>query len=268
MNIPKPIIPKEHGAWAVLFVPMVLGIIVGGTFSFQALCLVLSALGVFMSYVPIHTILKEWVGIPQGDGKVRSSKFWGAVYLGFGVMFIAPLLYSGYWLLLPIGVLGGVSYVANFFLTRYIAKSILSDLMAVLGLTLSAPSAYYITTGVVDRIAVTLWLFNFLFFGCSVFYVHMKIRATSLNKPELSFVEKLSVGKLNLIYHVVVLVIVSILALRHYSLQLAVISFLPMVIHGIYGTLKLTGRVRFKNLGFILLGQSVLFGILIIVIGL
>lgn len=268
MNIPKPIIPKEHGAWAVLFVPMALGIIVGGRFSFEALCLTVSALGVFMSYVPIHTILKEWVGIPQGDEKVRSSKLWGAVYLGLGVLFIAPLLYSGYWLLLPIGVIGGLSYVANFFLTRYIAKSILSDLMAVLGLTLSAPSAYYVTTALIDRTAITLWLFNFLFFGCSVFYVHMKIRAISMKKPELSFVEKLSLGKLNLIYHVVVLLIVSVLVFWHYSPQLVVIAFLPMVIHGIYGTLKLTGHVRFKNLGFILLGQSVLFGILITVIGL
>ncbi|MBI3789052.1 MAG: YwiC-like family protein [Ignavibacteriales bacterium] len=268
MNIPKPIIPKEHGAWAVLFVPMALGIIVGGRFSFEALCLALSALGVFMSYVPIHTILKEWVGIPQGDEKVRSSTLWGVVYLGLGALFIAPLLYSGYWLLIPVGIIGGLSYVANFFLTRYIAKSILSDLMAVLGLTLSAPSAYYMTIGSVDRTAITLWLFNFLFFGCSVFYVHMKIRASSLKKPELSFTEKLSVGKLNLIYHIVVLVIVSVLVFRHYSPQLIVIAFLPMVVHGIYGTLKLTGRVRFKNLGFILLGQSVLFGVLITVIGL
>lgn len=268
MTIPKPIIPKEYGAWAVLFVPMVVGIIISGKFSLQVLWLALSAFSMFMSYVPIHTLLRIWAGVSQRDEEIQISKFWGAVYLSFGVMFILPLLQNGFWLLLPIGAVGGISYTLNFFLTRLTVKSIASDLIAVLGLTLSAPSAYYIVTGVIDQTALTLWLLNFLFFGCSIFYVHMKIQAISLKKSKLSFIDKMSVGKLNLLYHISVLTIVILLMLQHYTPRLAVIAFLPMVVHGIYGTLKLKSSVRFKNLGFLLLGQSVLFGFLLCIVGL
>lgn len=37
-----------------------------------------------------------------------------------------------------------------------------------------------------------------------VFYVHMKLRATSSRKSELTLSDKLSMGKLNVVYHVAV----------------------------------------------------------------
>lgn len=264
MSIPKPIITKEHGAWAVLFVPMITGAAYADSFSWNIIWLALSALGVFMSYVPVHTLLRESIGMHQGKEKLAAAEYWTAAYLGFGVLFILPLLYQQLWLLLVIGIFGAVSFFGNFLLTRKIQKSIASDLAAVAGLTLSAPSAYYVTTGTLDTNAFVLWLLNLLFFGCSVFYVHLKIRASAMKKSRWHAWEKISVGKVNILYHCFVVSVIAVLVLYHLTPATIVIAFLPMVVHAIAGTIKLSHRVKFKNLGFLLLGHSIVFGIVFV----
>ena len=84
MNIPRPIIPKEYGAWAVLFVPMLVAISMARTFSVEMLFLALSAFFFFMSYVPTQTILRHLLGQKQGEGKFTQSKFWAITYLKIG----------------------------------------------------------------------------------------------------------------------------------------------------------------------------------------
>ncbi|MEW5798691.1 MAG: YwiC-like family protein [Bacteroidota bacterium] len=264
MSIPKPIITKEHGAWAVLFVPMIVGAAYANSFSWNIVWLALSALGAFLSYVPVHTLLRELIGISQGKEKRTAAEIWAAIYLGFGVLFIVPLLYQQLWLLLLIGIIGAASFFGNFLLTRKIQKSIASDLTAVAGLTLSAPSAYYVTTGMLDAKALVLWLLNVLFFGCSVFYVHLKIRVSGMRKDSWHLWDKLSVGWLNILYHVVVIILITMLVFYHLTPSTVVLAFLPMVIHAIVGTVKLSHRVKFKNLGFMLLAHSVLFGIIFV----
>lgn len=270
-KIPPPLITKEHGSWAVLLVPMLVSASVVGKWTIDFVLLTLSAFGFFMSYVPVHILLRNLLGVPHQDEKLTQAKFWAAMYLFIGAAFILPLLMKGYIFLLPIGALGAIAFFGNFILTRRYFKTIASDLLAVAGLTLSAPSAYYVLTGLLDTTALLLFILNFLFFGCSVFYVHMKIRASATKKTKLTWTDKLSLGKLNLLYHAAVILIVGILAatsasgrrLDSLSGLVALIAFTPMFIHGVYGTVKLSGRIRFKNLGFLLLAQSILFGILL-----
>jgi hypothetical protein len=262
VSFSQPILPKEHGAWAVLFVPMTVGASIAGTFTTDVLLLALSAFGLFMSYVPVHIILRHFFVTPQSEEKLRQAWFWSTVYISIGVAFMIPLLMKGLWSLVGIGALGLISFFGNFFLTRRYPKTILSDLLAVFGLSLSGPCAYYVVAGILDKNAFVLWLLNFLFFGCSVFYVHMKIRAVSLNKPEFAVDDKLAFGRLNILYHVAVIALVVVLALYEHTKLFTALAFIPMAAHAVYGTYKLSSRVKFKNLGLLLLGQSVLFGVL------
>jgi len=264
MNIPRPIIPKEHGAWAVLFVPMVVGVGATGLWPGRVLFLALSALGIFMSYVPVQILLRDRFLMSQGNDRVRQARVWATAFLALGLFFAIPLLMSGYWLLPAFAAIGVLGFAVNFGLTRRFPKTIPGDLVSVVSLTLTAPAAYYVVLGVLDRTALSIWLLNVLFFGCSVFYVHMKIRATSMKKEELTWGERISLGKLNLIYHAVVLTVVFALAWRHFTPPLAALAFVPMAAHAIYGTYKLSGKVRFKNLGFLLVGQAILFALIMV----
>ncbi len=263
VSIPKIIVPKEHGAWAVLFVPMLVGAGVGGAVTPNFLLLALSALSVFMSYVPVHTILRHYIVAPQQQDKLDQAWFWATAYFLFGVLFMIPLLVQGYLLLLVIGIVGAISFLGNFVFTRRYPKTIPGDLMAVFGLSLSAPCSYYVVRGTLDGHAVVLWLLNFLFFGCSVFYVHMKIAAATSRKTEIQTREKISLGWLNVMYHVGVVAVVVVLAIYERTNSFALITFVPMAVHAIYGTYKLSNRVAFRNLGFILLAQSMIFGVIL-----
>ncbi|MDZ7362487.1 MAG: YwiC-like family protein [candidate division KSB1 bacterium] len=262
MKIPPPLIPKEHGAWAVLFVPLIVGASIAGKFTLNVLWLALGTLAVFMSYAPAQTLLRARLVSPPAPERARAAKFWAAAHLIFGALFMLPLFLRGLWWLLAIGILSAIAFIVNFLLTRRYSKTVLSDLISVLGLTLSAPAAYYAVTGKLDQTAALLWLMNFLFFGSGIVYVHTKLRAAALKQPQFSFGEKLSLGKLNLIYHLIVLAIVGILAAHNFTPLFAAVAFVPMTIHAIYGTLKLSSTVRFKNLGLILLLHSFIFALL------
>lgn len=264
MNIPAPIITKEHGTWAVLFVPMIVAVSVARQFTIDVLLVALSATCVFLSYVSLQIILRHYFVQSQSHEKLRPAIFWASAFLFMAFVLSLPLLANGYWLLLPIVGIGVLLFVVNFAVTRNFQKTTGGDLLAVLGLTLSGPATYYVAAGRIDVTAVSTWFLSFLFFGSSVFYIHMKLSATGLKRSDLTIIEKLSTGKLNIAYHVVVLIVVFLLTSMHYTPRLAFIAFVPMAIHAFVGTVTLTRRIRFKNLGFVLLAQSILFSLLMI----
>ncbi len=261
-RIPQSPVAKEYGSWAVLLVPILVSASVVGTWTHGFIFLLISSIAIFMSHVPANVLFRHFAGFPQNEGKLYQAKFWTLVYLLVGTLFALPLLLEGYVLLLAIGALGVVALIGNFFLTRFFSRTIAGDLTAVAGLTLGAPAGHYVLTGAVDKTAFLLYAFNLLFFGCSVFYVHMKIRA-SARKSDMTWSDKLSLGKLNLLYHAAVVFVVAIFAAVQLTPLVVLVAFVPMIIHGVYGTVTLSRRVRFKNLGFLLLVQSILFGILV-----
>ncbi len=262
-KVPPPVVTKEHGSWAVLIVPMLVNAAVLGKVTLDSVFIFLAALGVFMSYVPVQTLLRHYSGAPQRGEKLAQSKFWAAVYLCTTVGFVVPLLMKGYIFLLAIGLVGVISFFCNFLFVKHYSKMIATDLIAVAGLMLGGPSMYYVISGTIDKTALSLYLLNLLFFGCSVFYVHMKILASAARKTEMSWGEKLVLGKKNLIYYAVVLFIVGFLVAADRISVVVLAAFVPMVVQGVYGTLHLSAKVHFKRLGFLLLGQSILFGILV-----
>jgi hypothetical protein len=220
----------------------------------------------FMMYVPLQVVLRDRFLSPVGDQRRRDATFWslafGLTAAGCGV----ALFFSGYTYLLPLGLGAVSSFVLNFLLTRYFQKSVLSDLMAVAGLTLGAPGMYYIAVGHFGIAAFSLWVLTFLFFGSSVFYVHMKMKAAGAKKADWSAGERMSIGRLNLLYHLFVLTTLVVMALLHLTPLLIILAFVPITLHAFVGTFRLSGVTRYKTLGFLLLGQSLVFCLLLVLI--
>ena len=254
------ILPKEHGAWAVFFVPMIVGTVIAEQLSANLILLFFSSTAFFLAYQPILVLFRQ----APSDDKLHAARTWGPVFLLLWVAIPGLFLFiQGFWLLLPIGALGAASLLVNFSLTRNKPKSIASDLVAVIGLTMTAPAAIYVLTGRLQMDSLLVWLLNVLFFGSSVFYVHMKIRATGLKRELLTLRERFLIGHLNILYHLAVLAILVTLVQAHYTPSLAFVAFIPVSLHAFIGTVRLSPRVRFKKLGFLLLGQSIVFAILI-----
>ena len=263
MKIPRIIIPREHGAWAVLLVPALSAAIVTQSVSRDFFLLQLCTLMVFMSTSPLHVILREFSDTPPERAKYLQARFWSAAYLASAFVFILPVLLHGHDRLIPIALLALAALAGNYFLTENSARTIPGDLAAVVGLTLTGPASYYVLTGAFDREAFILWVFNFLFFAYCIFYVHEKIKAAATKKSALAFREKLSLGRLLIGYQIFAAAILVILFVGNVTPEYSLIAFVPMSTQGIYGTLNLSGRVRFRNLGYALLFQALLFALLV-----
>src|SRR3990172_11564269 len=109
--IGKPIIPKEHGAWAVLFVPMAIVAAVEERISASFVILALASLAVFLAYLPVQTILRSAFGARQPVEKIRAARTWAFLYLIIAAFLGGMLVYQGFWLLVPVGVLGTALFV-------------------------------------------------------------------------------------------------------------------------------------------------------------
>ncbi len=266
MKIPRLIVTKEHGSWAVLLVPMIIGAGVAHVCSSGEVLLAVAALCIFMSYVPLQMILRDKYIHPQGNIRIVQSMFWIFVFNLAAALAGIVLLSRGLWLLLLVGAAGAACFLCNFLLLRYYQKSVGSDLVTVAGLTLGAPAMYYVATTHLDQTALSLWILNALFFGSSVFYVHMKMLATGSRKAEFTLTDRISIGKLNILYHFVVIVLVLILALSHLTSLFILLAFVPMTLHALIGTYRLSSRVRYRELGYALLVQSIIFSFLILLI--
>lgn len=263
MRIPTPIVTREHGSWAVLFVPIAVAAGIAEQWTLEMILLTIAALAAFLSYVPAQIILREKFGTRQDPAKLDAARIWFAVYGIVGCLALLPLFLRGYWLLFPLGVSAVLCFGVNFFLTRVRAKTVLSDLVAVVGLTTGAPAVLYVAKGELSGTAFLVWFLNVLFFGSSVVYVHMKIAATSLKHGPVPLTQRLSVGFLNVVYHIVVFGIVVLLVVFEYTPTLVLVAFVPITIHALYGTYTLSPRVHFKRLGFLLVGHALLFAFIV-----
>ena len=104
------------------------------------------------------------------------------IYMALAAVFGAPLvLFCKLFWLIPLGM----ATLCLLFLNAQQAvrredRTIGGETMAILGLTLTAPTAYYTASGDLDATALRIWLMCALYFTSSVFYV--KLRVHSLNR--------------------------------------------------------------------------------------
>jgi hypothetical protein len=265
-RIPKPMLTKEHGSWAVLLIPIAVAAGEVGAWSTDILFLLVAALSAFVSYLPAQTVLRHVTGNPQEASKMTASVLWGSLSLAVAGVSTLYLVLNGDTLLVAFAAIALLFFLVNFFLVTRFQKTIASDLIGMAGLTLGAPALLYVSRGVLDVEAFSLYLLSLLFFGCSVVYVHMKMKVVETKRDPLSLRERLALARMNIVYHVAVIAIVGVLALRHWTPALSLVAFIPMTIHALYGTFTLSHKVRFKRLGWLLLAQSVLFALLMIVL--
>lgn len=261
MTIPKPVITREHGSWALLLVPITGGALCAGL-SWNHLYLTLSALGLFLCYVPLHTLLRARRGRPLPPEKRAAAVFWVIAYGSIGALAAVPLLLQGMWLLLVFFGGACVLFARNYVITLRHPRTLEGDLVAMAGLTFGAPAAFYVASGNYSVGADIVWVATVGFFAASVFHVHMKISASATKRPTLTIAERLRLGVWNILYLGVLWSLVVYAAARNVAPAVSIL-YVPMSLQLIAGTLMLSPRTNFKHLGLALLGQSLLFAVLL-----
>lgn len=258
------VIPREHGAWGLLLVPLFTGAAVGLMATPNVLPLslfTLAALALFWLRTPVESLLGTTPMSAQTLAERRISFLVAAGLATISAACIAGLLWHGH--NLGLFLLGGIAAVA--FVVQTLIKRLgrqfrmTAQLIGSIGLTCTAPAAYYVITGHLNTRAWLLWLANWIFAGNQVHFVQLRIHAARA----ASFSEKFVKGKVFFLAQIGMFVTLATISLREIAAALILIAFLPALARGFYWFIRGPQPLQVRSLGWSEMRQGILFGILL-----
>jgi len=246
-------LPKEHGAWVMLYVPFVLGVAVAGRVNWQVLLLLLSTTAIFIS----RESLLVWRRARSRGRDAAEAGRTLSLYLVLTAAFGSPLIlvFKLFWLI-PLGLIGAALLMIN---GRQAAqmeeRAMTSEILAIGGLTMTAPAAYYAASGRWEMTAFWLWLLSMLYMASSVFYI--KLRVYRLNPRK--HVEQRGAWRSCAVYHSFLLVALPALIFAGSLNLLALIAFAPVIVRTFWGMFKPTTKVNLMRAGILEIVYSMIF---------
>ncbi len=241
----KPPFPQEHGAWAMLYAPLLIVVLVLGNFAIPALLFLLATTAIFLAHEPLSILVKLNPKRPSSPQIFRASKIWLAIYTSLAFAATALLLFIDQrWLLLPFGVVLVVLLSTHIYLaSKREERSVGGEFLGVISLTLTAPGAYYVVTGKLDQMSLWLWLLNIVYFTSSIFYVKMRVSR---------FAKKQTAQKLTgqcVAYHVALALGLTICLWNGWLTAFAALAFLPIVLRSFVGLTPQKGKLNLQRIG-------------------
>ena len=259
------ILPREHGAWGLLLVPFVTGAGVAFQESSRvvpAMLLLAAALALFWLRTPVESLLGTTVMWAQTNEERRAVAVVIACLAAVAALAMGALLWAGrnpdLWLV-------GAGAAAAFMLQMLLKKlgrraRMLSEIVGTIGLTSSAPAAYYVITGKFDRTAWMLWLANLVFAGNQIHYVQVRIHTARMEGTRA----KLARGWTFAAGQVLMAAALSVACLRGLMPWLTLVAFVPILFRGWFYFLRKPTPLVVRRLGWNELGQAVVFCVLFI----
>jgi len=258
------VIPREHGAWGLLLVPLVTGAVVAARSGVNLGAVVLFLVAA-LSLFCLRTPAEAWLGTsaikahsPQERSAVAGFSLAIAVVAVSATiaLFLAGLSRG----LLTIGAVTALAFAIQAAVKKLGRRGRMpAQVIGAVGLTSTAAGAYYVATGKLDQIAIALWLANWLFAGDQVHFVQVRIhssRATTLD-------EKLQHGYAFLAGQIVLLAVVVGFCIVGFFPKLAWLAFVPVLFRGTVWFLRGCQPLDVHKLGFAELTQGLIFGALL-----
>jgi hypothetical protein len=249
-------LPKEHGAWAMLYVPFALGSLVAWKFNFPALLLLIATTAAFISR---ESLLIWWRARTRGrqtPSSIEARRLLLAYWLIAGAAG-APLIfaYKLYWLI-PLALSGATLLLVNGWqATEFEDRTVQSEVMAIVGLTMTAPAAFYVTSGTWTATAWWLWALSAAYFASSVFYVKLRVTRSHAKNAE----DKKRAQWQCAFYHSFLLGSLLALAVTHSLPLFALIAFAPVLARTLRSLLSPEPRLNLKQIGITEIIYSIVF---------
>ncbi len=259
------VVPREHGAWGLLLVPLVTGACVGFLRGHGLGGLVLfltAALALFWLRTPLEILLGSSVIRPHN---VQEKRVVWQSAIALGICAAVPLFAllrgerrNG---LLIIAAVSFMAFAAQATIKR-LGRSwrMPAQIIGAIGLTSTAAGAYYVVTGRLGPTALSLWLMNWFFAGDQIHYVHIRLHSSKL----LEAGKRFQYGWLFLTGQIAMLLAVGLLSNWRFAPLAALLAFLPVTIRGLVWVFSRTERLDLQWLGITELLHSITFGVLLI----
>lgn len=258
------VVPREHGAWGMMLVPLATGAVVAARTSLNSAALAILCIAT-ISLFWLRTPVESWLGTSAIKAQTEQERpFVLRVILGAGLLAavcVASLLWNGHNRgLLIISAIAALAFAIQARVKGLGRKGRMpAQIIGAVGLTSTAAGAYYVATGRLDHTAIALWLANWLFAADQIHFVQVRIhssRAETFNEklqPGLGFL----MGQIGLIG--------AIFAACRFGFFPAAIAFafLPILLRGTIWFARRRQPLDVHKLGYSELAQALLFGALL-----
>jgi len=259
------ILPREHGAWGLLLVPMITGAGVAFRASVHVapfLLLLTTALALFWLRTPVESLLGTSAMRAQSSEEYRTVKSFVMGLGAIAAVALGALLWAGrnagLW---PLGAAVLAAFAGQALLKKLGRRArMLSEVVGTIGLTASAPAAYYVITGRFNAIAWMLWLANILFAGDQIHYVQLRLHTATAE----GFRAKLTRGWDFAAGQAVMTAVLTIACMTGLLPKFASLAFAPLLFRGWFYFIQKPSPLRVRRIGWGELAHAVTFCVLFI----
>ena len=259
------ILPREHGAWGLLLVPMVTGAGVAfhqASHIFPLILLLTAALALFWLRTPLESLLGTSAMRAQTLEESHTLRSIILLLAAIAAVTLAALLWAGrnadLW---PLGAGVAAAFIAQALLKKLGRRTrMLSEMVGTIGLTASAPAAYYVITGEFNATAWTLWLANILFAGDQIHYVQLRIHTAKIQ----GFRAKFANGWVFALGQALMTAIITLACLARLMPPIASLAFAPLLFRGWFYFIQEPAPLVVRRLGWSELKHATAFCVLLI----
>ena len=260
------IVPREHGAWGLLLIPLFTGLVAGFASEHRIWPLLLftaAALSLFWLRTPVESLI--------GTGSLTANtkeERWTALVASILLATVATACLTDLmwkeqdlWLLLLGGAAAFALLVQSILRGRGRSWRMAAQLAGAIGLTCTAPAAYYIGTGRLSERAFILWAANWIFAGNQIHFVQLRIHSARAS----NFGEKFARGKLFLLAQPIFFAALVIASFWRVLPPLVIVAFVPALIRGTLWFFRKPEPLDVRSLGWSEMKHGVVFGVLLAV---
>ena len=266
-RVKSMVVPREHGAWGLLLVPLVtgaaIGLLDGGHSSGQLALFSLAALALFWLRTPVESLLGTSPFRPGNESERHPVMVAAVVLAAFAALCLTALFWGGnHRQLLLIGGVAALAFVMQAGLKKLGRQArTASQMVGVIGLTATGPAAYYVACGRLDTQALAIWLANWMFAAGQIQFVQLRIHAARCSELR----EKWQRGRGFAAGQVAILAaLLGGLAGGMFP-ALVLAAFVPALARGARWFFRAPQPLAVRALGWWEVAQSVTFGLLLIV---
>jgi len=240
-------LPAEHGAWGLLFEPMVLGLLLAP--SVAGFYLALSAIGFFLARHPLTLVV---LNRKRSSPRTALARRFAALYLAIGTAsFVAALVFTQHQFILPLLIampLVSVQAVHDWTGRR---RVLLSELTGAMGIS-SLVSAIAIAGGWSAKVSFVLWAIIIARAVPAILYVRACLRRRRASEAS---------GVSMMVAHSLAIAAASVLVSADLASPSVIVAFGLLAMRAVIGFAK-AKTVTAKQLGF----SEIVFGAMTIII--
>jgi len=232
-------LPNQHGSWAMLVAPFVIGAGVAGGLNAGTAWLAIAALGLFLALQPMTVLVKIRAG-RKAPSSLKPARFWLLVYSVLALSGGLGLLAAGhgrvFWLALPaLPVMGWYMWLVA---RREERGQAAAEIAGAGVLALAAPAAYWVGGGAGS--GLVLWLLAWMQSAGGIVYVFVKLVYRRM-KAAPAWPERLRLSRMAISVHLLMLGVAGMLAIFGWIPWPAILAFVFLLAETLYGSLVSPG---------------------------